>query len=228
VIRGALIGSRFEHCTLDNYHVTAFNRDAHEACWSVVRGDAEGVFLQGPVGVGKTHLLVGLAKAFVARRTPDAGETGADAVRVPPIREILRRAEEDDGGESDPTPVKLDPHERMHEPIVEYWPILDLVSELRVEARIGELELSQRCRMCDLLLIDDLGAERITDFVSQELGRIIDWRYRDRRSIAVATNLEDREIVEKYGWRAISRWTESCERIKVEGPDYRERRKGSA
>jgi len=220
VIRGALIGSRFEHCSLDNFKVTRFNAAAHEACQKVARGDAEGVFLLGPVGVGKTHLLIGLLRAFVEHRVPKEEE--ADLVEVPHIRELVERQGE---GIEDAPPVLLDPRERSHDPEVEFWPMLDLVSELRSEIKAGELELSRRCRMCDLLVIDDLGAERATDFVREELDRIVDWRYRDRRPIAVATNLEDREIVEKYGWRAISRWTESCERVRMEGPDYRTERR---
>jgi DNA replication protein DnaC len=220
MIRGALIGSRFDHCTLENFQVTRFNAAAHEACQKVARRDVEGVFLLGPVGVGKTHLLIGLMKAFTARHTPESVEE--ELVEVPHLRELVERQTEDD---MDTDPVGLDPSEQFREPEVEFWPMLDLVSELRAEIKIGELELSRRCRMCDLLVIDDLGAERATDFVREELDRIVDWRYRDRKPIAVATNLEDREIVEKYGWRAISRWTESCVRVRMEGPDYRTERR---
>jgi len=219
LIRGALIGARFAHCTLDNFETTRFNAAGHAACWKLARGEAEGVFLLGPVGVGKTHLLVGLVKAFAAHRAPAPAEE--DLVEIPHVRDLVAEQPEEDVVE----PVILDAAERSHEPEVEFWPMLDLVSELRAEIKAGELELSRRCRTCDLLVIDDLGAERATDFVREELDRIVDWRYRDRRPIAVATNLEDRAIVEKYGWRAISRWTESCERVRIEGPDYRTERR---
>jgi DNA replication protein DnaC len=219
VIRGAPIGSRFEHCTLENFDHTRFNAAAHEACARLARGELEGVFLLGPVGVGKTHLLIGLMKAFEAHHAPV--EEPGELVEVPRLRELVEQAA---AGEVETAPVQLDSAERQHEPVVEFWPMLDLVSELRAEIKAGELELSRRCRTCDLLVIDDLGAERATDFVREELDRIVDWRYRDRRPIAVATNLGDREIVEKYGWRAISRWTESCERVRIEGPDYRTER----
>lgn len=216
MIRGAPLGSRFEHCTLENFKTTRFNRTAHEACWRLARAENEGVFLLGPVGVGKTHLLIGVMKAFLGERMPSASND--EMIEMPSLRELVERHSED---ESEPRPVSLDRSEQSHEPEIEFWPMLDLVSELRAEIKAGELELSRRCRMCDLLVIDDLGAERATDFVREELDRIVDWRYRDRRPIAVATNLDDREIVEKYGWRAISRWTESCERVRIEGPDHR-------
>jgi len=218
VIRGALIGARFEHCTLDNFEVNRFNQEAHAACLRVAKGESEGVFLLGATGVGKTHLLIGLVRAYLANRQGEPQEE--ELVQAPNLRELIEAQSED----VETPPVVLEASERAHEPEVEFWPMLDLVSELRAEMKAGDLELSRRCRMCDLLVIDDLGAERATDFVREELDRIVDWRYRDRRPIAVATNLNDREIVEKYGWRAISRWTESCERIRIEGPDRRAER----
>ena len=217
MIRGALIGSRFEHCTLANFEVTRFNEAAHAACLRVAAGDVEGVFLFGPVGVGKTHLLAGLARAYDEQRVPRTEDD--QYIELPSIRELAEREAELPESSA---PVLLDPEESAGEPVVEFWPMLDLVSELRAEIKAGELELSRRCRTCDLLVIDDLGGERASDFVKEEILRVIDWRYRDCRSIAVATNLTDREVTERYGWATLSRWTESCELVRVEGPDYRE------
>jgi DNA replication protein DnaC len=107
---------------------------------------------------------------------------------------------------------------------VEYWPILDLVSELRSEIRNGDREIARRCMNADLLVLDDFGVERSTDFVLEELERIVDARYRCKKAIAVSTNLTPAEITAKYGARAISRWVETCEVVKVGGEDYRKRR----
>lgn len=107
---------------------------------------------------------------------------------------------------------------------VEYWPILDLVSELRAEIRNGDRQITYRCINADLLILDDFGDERSTDFVLEELERIIDARYREKRPIAVSTNLTPDEITRKYGARAISRWAEQCEVVKVGGQDYRVQR----
>jgi DNA replication protein DnaC len=104
---------------------------------------------------------------------------------------------------------------------VEFWPILELVGRLRDEIRGGDYSVSRRCRECDLLIIDDFGEERVTDFVLEELERIIDSRYRDKRPIAVSTNLTTSQIIEKYGERAISRWSESCAVVALNGEDHR-------
>lgn len=105
--------------------------------------------------------------------------------------------------------------------VVEFWPILDLVSDLRAEIRHGDCMISERCRKCDLLILDDFGEERSTDFVLEELERIIDTRYRNLKPIAVSTNLKPAQIAQKYGERAISRWAESCEIVELGGDDYR-------
>jgi len=216
VIRGAPIGRRFEHATLENFEVTQFNKEAFEACQKVVRSDSGGVVLRGPVGVGKTHLLIGLAKAFVEHRAPREEE--APLVQVPRLRDLVEQQADE---EADLAPVRLDPLEQSHDPEVEFWPMLDLASELRAEVMQGDLFLSRRCRMCDLLILDDLGREKLTDFILQEFQRIIDWRYREEKAIGIATNRTPREIVERYGENTFSRWQESCEIVEITGPDYR-------
>jgi len=114
-------------------------------------------------------------------------------------------------------------HRTQEARTVEWWPILDLVSELRNEIRAGAQQISRRCRECSLLVLDDFGQERVTDFVLEELERIIDWRYREALPVAISTNLSIEQIIDKYGDRAISRWAEQCEIVQVGGEDYRKR-----
>jgi len=215
VIRGAPAGKRFVQATLDTFDVTPFNRKGLEACRKLVRGETGGVVLRGPVGVGKTHLLVGLVKAFESERMP--AQLDEEVIELPRFRELV------EAGEVDETmsPVTLDPSERIHEPHIEYWPMLDLASELRSEVMQGDLFLSQRCRLCDLLVLDDLGREKLTDFILQEFQRIVDWRYREELPIAIATNLKPREFVNRYGENTYSRWQQSCEIVEITGPDHR-------
>ena len=142
-------------------------------------------------------------------------------VKVPSATDLLRMAagEAEDGPRAVPT---LSPEEIARGAHIEYWPLLDLVCELRLEITRGNQEVSRRCRECDLLVLDDLGAERVTDFVLEELERIVDWRYRTLQPTAVATNLKSTtEISAKYGQRALSRWSASCELVTVLGGDRR-------
>ncbi|MCX6091467.1 MAG: hypothetical protein NTX23_01165 [Candidatus Bipolaricaulota bacterium] len=223
MIQGAPIGARLEHCSFANFDVSELNREPYDACRRLAKEGRPGVLLMGKNGVGKTHLLVATMKEFHRRLsgpTTMPAETGDEAlVRVPPMAELLRAAPADGG---DPAEPMLSPEEIERSARVEYWPLLDLTSELRSEITRGYLEVSRRCRDCDLLVLDDLGAERVTDFVLEELERIVDWRYRTMRPTAVATNLKSTtEISAKYGQRALSRWSASCEIITVLGGDRR-------
>ncbi|MEW5826661.1 MAG: DnaA/Hda family protein [Candidatus Bipolaricaulota bacterium] len=226
MIQGSPIGKRLEHCTFDNFNVDERNQEAYAACRRLAEEGRPGVLLMGRNGVGKTHLLVATMKSFEARRSTPRRAAGKplseERVRIPSAAEILQvAAENPDDGESDAAPA-LSTDEIARRIHVEYWPLLDLVSELRLEITRGQQELSRRCRECDLLALDDLGAERVTDFVLEELERIVDWRYRTLRPTAVATNLKSTtEIGAKYGQRALSRWAAACELVTVLGSDRR-------
>lgn len=216
MIRGAPAGKRFQHATLESFEVTRYNSEAIEACRKLIRGETGGVVLRGPVGVGKTHLLVGLVRAFHEARAPEP--MSEETIQLPKLRDLVDM-DESDSEESGP--VVLDPEESACEPHIEYWPMLDLASELRAEVMQGDLFLSQRCRLCSLLVLDDLGREKLTDFILQEFQRIVDWRYREELPIAIATNRKPKEIIERYGENTFSRWNESCEIVEVTGPDHR-------
>lgn len=220
MIRGMPYGKRFEHCTFENFEVTEKNREALTACRRVAEAGDIGVLIMGKNGLGKTHLLVATMKEYDRRRSgPPKQVVRQDLIAVPPVRELFRNAGEASDTGSPPT---LSDDEIERQVVVEYWPLLDLTSELRSEVAHGSLEVSRRCRECDLLVLDDFGAERVTDFVLEELERIVDWRYRVMKPTAIATNLDDfRRITQKYGQRAISRWFESCEVVKILGEDRR-------
>jgi DNA replication protein DnaC len=220
VIRGAPIGQRFEHCSFDTFDLTDENREAFEACKRVAEEGASGVLLRGKNGLGKTHLLVALMREFdrIHSYTPDPPPR-SDWVDVPSAAELLRQATASE------SPVRdipsLSTEEISRQAHVEYWPMLDLASELRSDISHGSQATSVRCRECELLVLDDFGAERATDFVLEELLRIVDWRYRTMKLMAVATNLDFKAIVSKYGSRVISRWFESCLVVGITGDDRR-------
>ncbi|MCK5247002.1 ATP-binding protein, partial [Candidatus Bipolaricaulota bacterium] len=210
MIRGAPIGKRFEHCTFKNFDVTDDNREAYEACKRVAESGESGVLLMGKHGLGKTHLLVALMKEFDRKHSfiPVKKESSEGMKSVPSAMELIANASKDiDDPDSVPSLSQEEIERLAH---VEYWPLLDLTSELRSDIAHGSQDTSTRCRDCDLLILDDFGAERVTDFVLEELERIVDWRYRSLKPTAVATNFDFKTIIAKYGQRAISRWVGSC------------------
>lgn len=211
------IGSRFADCTFESFEPANHSAElALSACQRLVSGTTEGVFLFGPVGTGKTHLLVATAKAFASEASPSDEEA---VIGGPSVRELMELS---DAVDDTSAPV-LEASELDQSRSVEFWTMSDLIAELRAECRTDEVSLARRCRNCDLLIIDDLGQERVTAFSLEEFERIVDWRYRNEKPIAVSTNMElaDLTCPEKYGQRAFSRWAGTCEIVKVDGSDYR-------
>ena len=86
----------------------------------------------------------------------------------------------------------------------------------------------------DLLYIDDLGSERHTDWVVEQLYAVINERYENRRSVLVTSNAPgdvDRgtgELREQIGPRTVSRLIEMCgDPLPLFGPDHREQAKAA-
>jgi DNA replication protein DnaC len=99
-----------------------------------------------------------------------------------------------------------------------------LLNEIRDTHRAerSHLELLDRLTAVDLLHIDDVGAERTTDWVLEELYSIVNARYEDQRSIVVTTNILDREaLCQQITERTVSRLTEMCDELPLLGEDHR-------
>lgn len=76
----------------------------------------------------------------------------------------------------------------------------------------------------ELLIIDDLGAERSTDFALEKVYNVIDSRYRSRKPIILTTNLSLKEMKEttdiRYE-RIYDRIFEMCYPVKFDGQSRR-------
>jgi DNA replication protein DnaC len=78
-----------------------------------------------------------------------------------------------------------------------------------------------RLTSVDLLHIDDLGAEKQSEWVLEQLYSIVDERYVTERSIVVTTNLPFEKLTEQVGERTVSRIAEMCEQLPLFGEDRR-------
>ena len=103
-----------------------------------------------------------------------------------------------------------------------------LLSRIRrtYDAEAGEqsyLEFFERLTSVDLLHLDDLGAEKSSDWVLEQLYAIVNDRYETQRSIVVTTNLQEPELREQIGERTVSRLAEICDQyvIPLYGTDLR-------
>jgi DNA replication protein DnaC len=86
----------------------------------------------------------------------------------------------------------------------------------------------KRLTSVDLLYIDDLGSERHTDWVVEQLYALINERYENQRSMLVTSNATgdvdkgQRLLEEQIGARSVSRLVEICgDPLPLFGPDQR-------
>jgi DNA replication protein DnaC len=110
------------------------------------------------------------------------------------------------------------------------------------DAGTSERAAYQSCLDTDILLVDDLGSQRISDWVEDTLTAIVTHRCNNKKPLIVTTNLPDPAagdaivnrtpgathvdyrvaLSEKIGERARSRLFEMCELVKMpQIPDYR-------
>jgi DNA replication protein DnaC len=83
------------------------------------------------------------------------------------------------------------------------------------------LAFFERLTAVDLLHIDDLGAEKRSDWVLEQLYALINERYEAQRSILVTTNLPHDALEEQIGARTVSRLNEMCDEVAFFGEDRR-------
>jgi len=72
-----------------------------------------------------------------------------------------------------------------------------------------------------LLFLDDLGAEKASEWTGEILYRVLDERYRQLRPTIVVSNVPPRELASAVGDRIASRLTEMCRTVVVKGADRR-------
>jgi DNA replication protein DnaC len=100
----------------------------------------------------------------------------------------------------------------------EAWSLPYLLEQLRPG---GDPDVLERCRRCSLLLLDDLGAERLTGWTAERLHLIVDGRYERMLPTMVTSNVPRRELAEVVGDRVASRLLEDAVVVPVTGPDRR-------
>jgi len=100
-----------------------------------------------------------------------------------------------------------------------------LLAEIRAtfeaDSEGSYVDFLDRLTAVDLLHIDDVGAERTSEWVLEQLYAIVNARYEDERSVVITTNLERDELVEQIRERTVSRLEEMCTLVPLYGEDAR-------
>ena len=98
--------------------------------------------------------------------------------------------------------------------------------EDRKFGREGDAADVERILQCDLLILDDLGAEMTTAFVQSALYQIVNTRLLERRSTILNTNLMPGELARRYSPQTASRIEGEYQLLPFAGEDIRTLRKG--
>ena len=95
--------------------------------------------------------------------------------------------------------------------------------------RTQEMDVLRPVMEADLLVLDDLGAEKTSEWVEETLNLIVNTRYSEQRTTIFTSNYDDNpdstdpdSLLFRIGFRMRSRLHEMCEFLYLDGADYRE------
>jgi DNA replication protein DnaC len=101
----------------------------------------------------------------------------------------------------------------------------------------AEMDVLRPVMEAELLVLDDLGAEKTSEWVEETLNLIVNTRYNEKRPTIFTSNYPIAEetskhtgdeqyraetLQERVGFRMWSRFQEMCQFIAMTGPDFRE------
>lgn len=92
----------------------------------------------------------------------------------------------------------------------------------------SELAVLEPVLKAEVLVLDELGASKPTDWVRDTMAHIINTRYNESRFTIFTTNYldtkaneRDESLEDRIGVRLRSRLYEMCKTVEIAGPDYR-------
>lgn len=177
-----------------NAKLTDFSSDIQKAS----KGE-EGLFITGPRGTGKTHLISAIAGNIIKNL---------------------------------PLHISKDHARKIYyfEPRSESYPLIVNVPKLLMQIKgtfnsdygtdSEESIINRLCRV-PILLLDDIGAEKASEWVKQTLYLIIDKRYGDMAKTFVTSNLTLNQISNQLDDRISSRIAGMTNAIRMQGKDRR-------
>ena len=113
-----------------------------------------------------------------------------------------------------------------------FYDVRDLLRVIRSTynpvVRTAEMDILRPVMDADLLVLDDLGAEKPSEWVEETMNLIVNTRYNEKRPTIFTTNFENSNdeaeidsLKARVGFRMHSRLHEMCEFLEYDGGDFR-------
>jgi DNA replication protein DnaC len=178
LLRAAHIPARYEHCTLGDFSIDF--PSAHPSLGEALLAAAQfvreygkekkGLLLIGPIGVGKTHLAVGIIKELIRKQVPCIFQD---------YRELLKQIQ----------------------------------NSYNPQVQTTELEVLKPVFEAEVLVMDEIGAIRPSEWVWDTVSHIINYRYNEQKVTIFTTNFSNRPSKQEE------------ERLEKEKPPEQQRRR---
>ena len=111
--------------------------------------------------------------------------------------------------------------------VVLFSSVPDLMADIRASFKGGNTEeVINSVKNAPILVLDDLGAERATEWVGEQIFAIINARYAGRKKTVITSNYAPDELAAHFadktqGERIVSRIYGMCARVQIKGKDWR-------
>jgi len=198
------IPKRYRSKTL--YNLTNMDLIISNTRISLQRGVS--MFITGGTGSGKTHLAVGLMLEYFADHLDDYEY----ALTIHPSTML-------------PWPDGRPEFYLTDKPRPIFIAAMDLYQSVKRSyqdpAAKTETAIADRLTNTPLLCLDDLGAERLSEFGRALMGYALDRRYRDNMQTIVTSNLSMADIANKIDDRIASRLCEMASVVDLGNHDHR-------
>src|SRR6266581_6043046 len=155
LLAAARIPKRYEHCELSNYEFDGPHRHLAAARMAACKFveeyplDNTGLLLIGSIGVGKTHLAVGIVKELIVSK-------GIPCLFYD-YRELLKQIQ----------------------------------NSYNDSVKVTELDVLRPIFDAEVLVLDELGAVKPTEWVWDTVSLILNTRYNENRTTIITTNYPD-------------------------------------
>src|SRR6476661_2315391 len=211
LLAAARIPKRYEHCELSNFDFDGAHRQLFPARMAACKfveeypPDGTGLMLIGSIGVGKTHLAVGIIKELVLSK--------GIACLFYDYRELLKQIQ----------------------------------NSYNDSVKATELDVLRPVFDTEVLVLDELGAVKPTEWVWDTVSLILNTRYNAKRTTIITTNFPnlpaakfksnlgsrhreaadyataEETLGQRIGDRMRSRLQEMCRIIEMDGEDFRQK-----